>query len=286
MERELWPLLYRALRREGSRFSQRHAQYPPWVVAAVTLWAALHDRPMRWACDPANWRTTRLRPWRLPSASTMSRRGHSVSTGLLRRAVEQALRGRGGHPALAALLDGKPLPVSGVSGDKDAGYGRGAGEMSKGYKLHAVNALRPVPEAWEVAPINVAETRVAEGLIPRVAGVCCYVGADANYDAGGLFDLAGGCGLALRTPHAASAGQGHRPLSPHRLRSIEASRTDFGRAVLKARGEVERRFGSLVSFGCGLGPLPPWVRTLRRVRTWVWDKLLINAARIIRRQTA
>jgi hypothetical protein len=29
-----------------------------------------------------------------------------------------------------------------------------------------------------------------------------------------------------------------------------------------------------------MGPLPAWVRGGDRVRTWVWAKLLINAARI------
>jgi hypothetical protein len=31
-----------------------------------------------------------------------------------------------------------------------------------------------------------------------------------------------------------------------------------------------------------LAPLPAWVRGLPRVRTWVWAKLLINAARILK----
>ena len=44
-----------------------------------------------------NWATTRLRPGRLPSALTMSRRVDRVGVGLLWRAVEQRLRDLSGH---------------------------------------------------------------------------------------------------------------------------------------------------------------------------------------------
>jgi hypothetical protein len=112
-----------------------------------------------------------------------------------------------------------------------------------------------------------------------------YLVGDGNYDANDLFDAAAAQGYALRTPHAqANAGKGHRYQSPQRLLSIAARRDDFGKALLRARGEIERQFGTLTSFACGLKPLPAWVRRLHRVRTWVWDKLLVNAARILKNQ--
>jgi hypothetical protein len=43
---------------------------------------------------------------------------------------------------------------------------------------------------------------------------------------------------------------------------------------------IERDFSQLVCFGAGLGALPTWVRRIWRVRHWVMNKLLINAARI------
>ena len=43
------------------------------------------------------------------------------------------------------MIDGKPLAISGVSKDADAGYGRGAGGMQKGYKFHAVWGSGPLP---------------------------------------------------------------------------------------------------------------------------------------------
>src|SRR5260221_110052 len=75
MERELWPLLYRTVREVARDFSQKYKQIPAWVLVVTMLWAAIHDRPVSWACRAVNWSTTHLRPWRLPSAATMSRRG-------------------------------------------------------------------------------------------------------------------------------------------------------------------------------------------------------------------
>jgi hypothetical protein len=283
VERELWSILYPLLRRLGNDFSQKYVHFQPWVLVAVTLWAVLHDRPICWACDPDNWAETSLRPRRLPSASVLSRRGHGVAVGLVCRALEQVIRDRQ-EPALLAFLDGKPLSIPAISSDPDAGFGRGAGAMSKGYKLHAVISDRPRPEAWDVTAINVAETKVAQTLIGRLE-YGGYLLADSNYDASVLFDAAAAKGYALRTPHRqANAGKGHRRQSPHRLLSIDAGRTDLSKALLQARGEIEPRFGTLSSFAGGLAPLPAWVRRLHRVRTWVWNKLLINAARIIKNQ--
>ena len=96
MERELWPLLYRALMEVATDVRQRYVQMQPWVLVAVALWAALHDRPICWACQPRHWSTTTLRPARLPSPSTLSRRLDSIGVGLLWRVLEARLRGRGG----------------------------------------------------------------------------------------------------------------------------------------------------------------------------------------------
>jgi hypothetical protein len=282
MERELWPLLYRHLKEAAIGFSQKYVHYQPWVLVAVFLWAALHDRPVSWACDARNWGATRLRPPRLPSPATLSRRLDGVGVGLFWRRLEQRLRG-GGDPALVAFLDGKPLAVSGVSKDPDARYGRAAACMARGYKLHAVWAGRPLPEAWEVTPMNGCEKAAARRLIPQL-GWGGYLLADGNYDASDLYDLADRHGYRLIAAHrkAKSPGGGHQYQSPHRLRGIATLHTPFGRSLYRLRGRIERCFGNAVSFGGGLGPPPAWVRGLARVRTWVWAKLLINATRILR----
>ena len=288
MERELWPLLYHELRLTAKDFSQKYVQIQPWVLVAVWLWAALHDRPASWACRPENWAGTRRRPWRLPSPSTLSRRACSVGVGLLWRALEQRLRG-GGQPALAAFLDGKPLPVGGYTKDEDAAYGRGAGLMGKGYKLHAVWADGAVPEAWEVTSLKVSEKAAAAALLGRLRGGG-YLLADKNYDSSALFDRAWRAGWQLVVPIShPNAGQGNHYQSPLRKRCIEMMRrapgqSAFGRSLYALRTAIERSFGNATAFAGGLGPLPAWVRRLRRVRIWVWAKLLINAARILRKQ--
>ena len=90
MERELWPPLYHLLLDTATGFRQKYVQHQPWVLAAVVLWAALHDRPVSWACQRRHWSTTTLRPPRLPSPSTLSRRIDGAGVALLWRALEQA----------------------------------------------------------------------------------------------------------------------------------------------------------------------------------------------------
>jgi hypothetical protein len=282
MERELWPVLYSTVRAVAADFSQKYVQIPGWVILVTVLWAALHDRPLSWACQQENWKSTRLRLPRLPSPATLSRRADSVGVGLLWRAVQERLRAANPPATWLSFLDGKPLPVGGCTKDRDARYGRGAGTMAKGYKLHAVWSTGVLPEAWEVTPLNTAETEVARWLIPRLQGGG-YLLADGDYDVNTLFDLAGQWGYQLVTP-APKAPPGRRQQSPQRLRSIDLVQGAFGRALYAKRIGIEEAFGNASTFGGGLGPLPAWVRGLPRVRTWVWAKLLINAARIIKKQ--
>jgi hypothetical protein len=282
MERELWPPLYRLLREVGKDFHQKNVTYQPWVLAAVLLWAALHDRTLGWACQRRHWSTTTLKPARIPSASTLSRRLYSVGTGLFLRALEQRLRGVG-EPRLVAFLDGKPLPVSRVSKDKDAKVGRGAGGMAKGYKWHTIWAGRPMPEAWDVTPLNVHETQVASQMLGQLRHTG-YLVADGNYDSGPLADQAMQCGYQLVTPLPANAGQGHRRQSAARLRNLDLLAGEFGKDLYRQREGIERAFGNATSFAGGLGPLPAWIRRLHRVRTWVWAKLLINGVRLLLKQ--
>jgi len=281
MERELWPLLYRVLGEVAADVRQKYVRHQPWVVAAVVLWAALHDRPLSWACDPRHWSTTDLRPARLPSQATVSRRTRRAGFGCFLNLITARLRGRG-LPRLALTLDGKPLLIGGCGKDPDAQVGRAAGHRGRGYKLHAVWGGRPLPEAWAVTPLNEHEAKVAERLFGQLTGGG-YVLADGNYDATQLFDTAGGRGYQLVAAQwDNNPGTGHHYQSPYRLRCIELLRGEFGRALFDLRGGVERAFGNATVFAGGLGPLPAWVRRRHRVERWVWAKLAINAARIRR----
>jgi hypothetical protein len=270
-----------------------------WIVLTLA-WAVLHDRPIRWACDPGNW--PREEAWHaLPSNATMSRRLRTVGVLTLMAQVEAAVRDRFPRGGLFKMVDAKPLPVGGASGDRDATCGRGARGRAVGYKLHLAWDMRraggrgggggggggAVVDAWSLADMKTNEKAVAAAaLIPRLPPFC-YLAADNQYDANRTFDLAASRGGQLvvaprrKTPRAL----GHRAQSPHRLRGLAlAGGTRFGRALLHARGAAERWLGTWGNFGGGLAPLPNWVRRPRRVARWVWGKLLIYHVRLAMKQ--
>lgn len=285
MERELWPRLYHLVMEVGTQLRVKGVTFQPHLVLLVLLWATLHDRPRSWACDPANWSTTTLRPARIPSDSTLSRRLRRLPTHALMRMLAERVRATG-DPSLIHVIDGKPLPVGGASTDVEARCGRGAGLRAKGYKLHAIWSGRPSPETFRVEPLNANECRVAEQMIRDLSGGGGYLLGDGEYDANGVFDAAGAAGFQLVAPREdPDAGLGHHYQSPYRLRSIALLRTRFGQEVYALRGRIARSFGNLSAFGGGLpAALPAWVRRSHRVLPWVWAKLLINGVRILEKQ--
>lgn len=281
MERELWPVVYRALRAVAREVSQKYVHHHPWAIAAVLLWAAIHDRPVAWACDPRNWSTTRLRPAEIPSAATVSRRarrsGFAVFLGLL----TQRLRG-GGPPSWELVIDGKALVVGPCSKDPDARRGRVPRGFARGYKLHALWGDGCLPERWAVTPLNVYEGAVAERLLAGLEGKGVLL-ADGNYEASRVYDAAAAAGYQLLAPpDEQDTGRGHTYQSPYRRIALAWLADGFGWDLLRERGSIERAFGGATTFAGGLAPLPAWVRRQRRVERWVWCKLVINAARILR----
>jgi len=280
MERELWQLLYATAIQLDEKWGSW--RYKSADILGVYFWAVVHDRPMTWAINKAHWPDD-LRPRRVPSQSTLSRRMRNDRTQQLMLKIEQTwLALTTVSWWLLRMIDGKPLVVSGVTKDKDAGYGRGAGGMQKGYKLHAVWSSGPLPLAWGLAPMNVSEKRMARQLIPALPG-SGYLLGDAEYDSNALYDLAHQAGHQLLAPKRQKRrGVGHRPQSPHRLRSIELMKQLFGKRLHCFRRQIEREFGTLTNFGGGLMCLPAWVRRFPRVRNWVHAKLLVNAARWFR----
>jgi len=280
MERELWPRLYHLVMEVGKTLRLIDVTFQPHIIALVFLWAALHDRPVCWACKQRNWATTTLRPLTLPSPSTLSRRLHRIDTAMLMRALVLRVRQQGDEH-LVAVIDAKPLPVGGASQDPDAHCGRGAGMWARGYKLYAVWGGRPMPETYRVYPMNISENKVSEEMIPQLTGGGYLLG-DGEYDANPVFDAAGAAGYQLLAPREdPAAGLGHCYQSPYRLRCIELMGSVFGRGIHRLRKAIERAYGNLTSFGGGLSPLPAWVRHQDRVWLWVTAKLLINGERII-----
>lgn len=66
MELELWSESAAAISAVALEWP-RHPrdQHSTALIVRVYHWAALHDRPISWACNPANW-TTATRPPVLP----------------------------------------------------------------------------------------------------------------------------------------------------------------------------------------------------------------------------
>lgn len=229
----------------------------------------------------------------MPSQSTLSRRTRTKNFGRFLHRLGERLAGRSAAQWVKCI-DGKPLPVAAHSTDPDATWGRGAGQNSRGYKLHAIWDDSPMPLRWALTPLHVAEKHVARGMLKRLAAdgreggyeEGGYLLADGHYDASDLYDLAAAANHQLVAPRQhPGAGLGHHYQSEHRLRSlamleVPAGVNDFGRRLHRRRKHIERRYGNLSSFSGGLLVLPAWVRRTWRVRNWVHAKLLINAARI------
>lgn len=286
MEREHWAELSQMISEVGARWPTNNADtYSTATIVRVFAWAVIHNCPVCWACKPCNW-DDRTRPGQLPNQSQMSRRTRREDFGRFLTRLGRRMAGRPESMQLLKRVDGKALPIPAHSTDRDAKWGRGTGQQQKGYKLHALWGDRPMPEQWAITPLNDSEPRLAKRFIGRLDGAG-YVLADANYDTNALYDLAAEHQHQLLAPRAKPyTGLGHRRHSPHRRRAIELleqpafTTNRFGTDLYQQRTEIERRFAHATSFGGGLLALPPWVRRIWRVRSWVAVKLIINAARI------
>jgi hypothetical protein len=195
-------------------------------------------------------------------------------------------------PRTVKVIDGKPLELPNHTGDRDATWSRGVSRMSVGYKLHVIFSGNPMPDAFAITTLNICEKQMAARLVQRIGGFGYLLG-DAHYDASWLFDYCHRKNHQLVCPRGKpGTAEGHHYISPQRRRAIAmlevpAAINSFGRNLYDQRTNVERDFSQLVCFGAGLGQLPTWIRRIWRVRHWVTNKLLINAARIrIRHQRA
>src|SRR4051812_2964245 len=140
MELERWAELSAAISAVAAGFGRhKRDRHCTALVVRVHTWAALHDRPVSWACKPGSW-TPRTRPEALPDQSTMSRRTRRADFEEFQRLVGRRLNGRpaAAGPALVKVVDGKPLELPNHSTDRDATWSRGVSRTSLGYKLHAV----------------------------------------------------------------------------------------------------------------------------------------------------
>jgi hypothetical protein len=279
MEHQLWKMIVMILE-QLDKSRARENGFTNRRIVAVYYWSVLHDRSVSWALQRENWPLW-CRRQRLPSDTTMSRRMRSRCIQRLLQALEERVVRTTQAGTLVWLIDGKPLTISGVSKDRQAGYGRAARSKAKGYKLHALLGADRSLADWRLAPMNVDERKMAKRML-RQAKIRGYVVADANYDSNELHDVCyerGNLQLIAPRRYGPGRGHGHRKQTPGRLRSkeiLENPQPSFGNGLLAQRGDVERYFGNLTNWGGGLTHLPPWVRGYRRVHRWVQAKLILN----------
>lgn len=252
--------------------------YSDVLIVAMYVWSVAHDRPLCWACQREHYANC-FRPRKLPSVSQFCRRIQTARCErILQEVYNQLVRINEG--TAISYLDARPLVVGSCSKDTDAKPGRVYGGFARGYKLHALVSEDSRVLTWKVTSLNTSEMRVAEELIASTCGrtPLNLVLGDGGYDSGRIYDQVAAQGGRLLTPLPANAGGGHRRQSPSRLEAAQAWKGIAG-YVYRDRLAVERCFAHQSAFGGGLGPLPPWVRTLPRVRRWVGTKLIIYHAR-------
>jgi hypothetical protein len=278
MERELWEKVYR-LAKLNDR-SQSDTFYRDWEIVVIYFWAVIHDRPTRWACDRSNWVGCPANI-RLPNQSTVSRRLRTKEVLQLIHAISTTFKSMTLLPKYLCI-DGKPLTIGDHSCDADARNGWAGRGYAKGYKLHAIWGKGPIPVCFQVTSLNEGEPKVARELVKQIQHPAYIVG-DRQYDSNPLHEVARAqnCQLIAEQKNGSGKLAGNRKHSPARIQCFAILKTTRGQLLLRFRDQIERRFGKLTCFGAGLGPLPAWVRTIKRVKLWVTAKLIINALHYI-----
>jgi hypothetical protein len=287
MDRDIWIVLMEASRIAARRLDgpRRRPVYPDLLVLRMWLWATLHDRPMCWACSRTSYNSL-FRPRRLLSVSRFSRRLRTRRFARLRVLLHRVLTDHGHHSAVG-YLDGKALPVGECTTDPDARDGAvTTGRFRRGYKLHArADGLGFFVE-YRVRPLNEGEALIARKLLRRLDRDTLVL-ADANYDSRKLYGAIERRGARFLCPvkGRATKARTFRRMPESRRQAVRLWRDKrvMAEAAMGLRATIERLFAHLTGFGGGLGPLPAWARTLRRVRLWVDAKLAIYHARLIAR---
>jgi hypothetical protein len=286
MEGELWNGLYTLVAQVSkTHYQPPRKQHPDSSIVLVLAWAGLHDRPVSWAVQAANW-PSRRPPIPLPSSATISRRRRTLSVLSLLAEVERSLRAD--HPrSLVRSVDAMPLVVGGWSKDRDARRGWAVNSYARGYKLCAIVDGQSIV-AWRLGPMNLCEPEQAGRLLEEIEPGGYLLG-DALYDTNPLHHQAAQRQIQLVAPRKKPGrGLGSRMHEPSRLRSIALleGNSAFGRQLYAMRTGIERVFGNVGCFPGGLGPLPRFVRRPLRVALWIQIKIIIYGVHCRLRRTA
>jgi hypothetical protein len=279
MEHQLWKGILAVLKSIHKPRRRTDETFSCEDVVRVWFWAVLHDRPVSWATQAVNWPLHERRR-ALPSSSTMSRRLRSHEVKALILAIEELVCRSKKGGCLVWFIDGKPLTVSAVSKDRQAGYGRASRGKAKGYKLHLIHGMDGSVAEWRIAPMNKDERVMARRLV-RNTTIEGYLIGDGNYDSNGLHEVCRERDVQLIAPlRGENCPKRRKRQDAGRQRAqelLENPTSEFGRALYKHRNAIERCFGNLTNWGGGLTHLPPWARGHARVHRWVQAKLILNA---------
>lgn len=289
MDKEIWSIITKkvvSVNRSIKRIGRR-CRYSDVLIIRMYLWAVWHDRPMSWACERQNYGTL-FRPAGLPSVSRFCRRLKTKRIEQMIQAIHERLT-QSDKLLKLSFFDGKALPISRHSQDKDAKKGYADGSFRRGYKLHAWATQDGRIPRFRVLPMNCGEPNTARELADIIPDGSLVL-ADANYDSGKLYQAVDDRGSQLLTPLKGMAQSYHQlqRMPVARKRAIQFWKL-FERQckeLLKLRNEIERIFSAVTCFGGGLSPLPTWVRRLSRVERWVSAKLIFYHARLILRKAA
>ena len=271
----------RAVKRRG-----RKMVYTDQQIVKMLLWTVRHDRPLCWACDRQNYGTA-YRPRQLPSVSQFCRRAQSPRVAAMIEYVNRFLM-RPRRPVSVVCVDGKALPVSDYSRDRDATNGWGTGHFQRGYKLHGCVSDDDQFVDFQVHPIHVSETLVARELLSHTLEPGMFALGDTQYDSSALHTVCRSHGGRLLTPlrgRARTVDQIRRmDVARRQLIVLWDRQPEAMERLLHERKRIERAFANLGNAGDGLKGLPHWVRGLAKVSRWVTIKIIFYNARMIARR--
>jgi hypothetical protein len=265
----------------------KRQQFSDAVIVKVYFWSTHCDRSVDWACQERNWPQKLLDDVTgvLPSQPTMSRRMRTVGVLQLIERVQNLLA-EALEDDVVKVIDSKPLKVGSYSKDRDAKRGRAAGDMARGYKLHAITCGKAF-KYWTLTAMN-SNDQIGAAMLVGKLNAWGYISADNGYDANAVYQRARDVNHQLIAPPRKNNAhvRDTRRNTPERIRSLDICVNplqhcglgeSFGLGVLGKRSQIERNFGNVVMDG--LHAPPPWVRTPHRVATWTAAKLIQRMVR-------
>ena len=285
MDRQHWILLRKLIEHATRAIGpSRRIRFGDNLIVKMYFWAVGHDRPLSWACDREHYHGW-FRPRELPSVSQFCRR---IKTPRFQQFLQHIHDATTNDCELKAInfLDGKPLVVGNYTRDPEAKTGYAAGQLGKGYKLHALATDGRKFASWSVESLNVHEMCVARKLVdqlPHVPQGALFL-ADGNYDAHKLHkDIHARGGWLWVKPR----GHGKHPVTLRQmgkarraLLQVWEQTPAYAKGVYNKRINIEGLFSNITSYAGGLSPLPNFVRRLDRVRRWVGAKIILYHIRL------